>query len=133
MQFQTDVVFSAERNATVALTDCKQILIFRSEFHDLPRKTNAYLRTDSPSDANTRIIRTLHKLLDCNNLCLTFIFPSCNKHRFGMRYCPFRGIKCTISHPETGETIGSNGHYQSTTSIYSNYGIGYIKRRNIPK
>ena len=75
------------------LSDCNRILIFRSEFPVIPRKINEYLRTDFPSDANTRIIRGYCKLLISNNLCLTDTFLHCNKHHFSMRLSPYQGLK----------------------------------------
>ena len=88
------------------LTDFQCPVIFSSEFSVLPQKISENLRTDSLSGANTRIVRTLHKLLNSNNLCLMFIFSCCNKHHFSMRYCPFQGLKRTISHPQTDGITG---------------------------
>ncbi len=80
-------------NLYVQLSDCNRILILRSEFPDIPRKINEYLRTDFPSDANTRIIRGCCKLLISNNLCSTGTFLHCNKHHFSMRLSPYQGLK----------------------------------------
>ena len=37
------------------------------------------------------------------------IFSRCNKYYFSMRYCPFQGLKRTISHPDMGITMVRNG------------------------
>ena len=93
----------------VALTDFQYPVIFSSEFSVLPRKISENLQTDSPSDANTRFMRTLHKSLNSNNLFLTSIFSSYNKHRFGLWYCPFQALKRTILHSDKGVIRAWNG------------------------
>ena len=72
-------------NLYVQLSDCNRILIFRSEFPDIPRKISEYLRTDSPSGANLRVMRALRKQLNSNNLCLKGIFMHCKKHHFDLQ------------------------------------------------
>ena len=96
-----------------ALTDFQFPAIFSSEFSVLPRKISENLRTDITSDANTRIIRTSHKSLSSNNLFFTSIFSSCNKHRFGLWYCPFQALKRTILHPDKGVIRAWNGLYRN--------------------
>ena len=87
---------------TGGLSDCNRILNFPSEFPDIPRKISAYLRTDFPSDANTRIMRGYYNVLNINDLCLMGILSLCEKAHFGLRNSPFWGLKSTISHCEMG-------------------------------
>ena len=116
-----------KRRNTVALSNCKQILIFRSGFPVLPRKFSEYLRADSPSGANSRIIRGRYKTLSVRHLYLTTVFSCRNKHRFSMRYCPYQGLKCLISRHDMDLTRPWNGHYQNAGWFVPEYGIGYIK------
>ena len=109
-----------------ALSNFKRLAIFSSEFSVLPPKISEFLRADSPSDANTRKIRGLHRTLNISGLHSTAIFSSCNKHRFGMWYCPFQGLKCVISHPKTAETTGSNGHDRNAGWTITDYTTGYV-------
>ena len=111
----------------VALSNCKQILIFRSGFPVLPRKISEYLRADSPSGANSRIIRGWYKTLSVRYLYLTTIFSCRNKHHFSMRYCPYQGLKCLISRHDIDKIKPSKGHYQNAGWFVPEYDIGYIK------
>ena len=70
-------------NLYVQLSDCNRLLIFRSEFPDIPRKISAYLQTEFPSGANMRKMRGFHKALNSNDLCLRGILLFCKKHHFG--------------------------------------------------
>ena len=70
-------------NLYVQLSDCNRILIFTSEFPDIPRKISEYLRTDFPSGANMRKMRGFHKALNSNDLYLKGILLLCKKHHFG--------------------------------------------------
>ena len=106
---ESAVFHSAGIKQNGALTDFQFPAIFSSEFSVLPRKISENLQTDITSDANTRIIRTSHKSLNSNSLCMTFIFSSCNKHSFGLWYCPFQALKCFISHYNMGVTMAWNG------------------------
>ena len=106
---ESAVFHSAGIKQNGALTDFQFPAIFSSEFSVLPRKISENLRTDITSDANTRIIRTSHKSLNSNSLCMTFIFSSCNKHSFGLWYCPFQALKCSISHHNMGVIMAWNG------------------------
>ena len=65
------------------LSDFQHPAVFPSEFSVLPLKSSEYLRADFPSDANTREMRAVYKLLDSNDLHSEVIFPSCEMHRFG--------------------------------------------------
>jgi hypothetical protein len=61
------------------------------------------------------------------------ILSFCKKHHFAMQNGPFQGLKSTISHPEIGFFGLRNGHYRKKKRVISDYVIGYIKRRYIPK
>lgn len=50
-----------------------------------------------------------------------------------MRNGPFQRPKNTVSHPNTGLIGLQNGHYQNAKCVFSDYYIGYIKRRNRAK
>ncbi len=104
---------SSGGKATRALSDFKYPAVFSSEFSVLPQKTSAYLRASSPSDANTRKIKDLCKQLNIKYLQATNTFPSCNKHHFSMRYCPYQGLKRTMSCPDTDNIRPQNGHYRN--------------------
>ena len=117
----------AEKKQYWLLSNCNRILIFRSEFPDIPRKISAYLRTNSSSGANTQKIRGLYKILNINNLYLKGILSLCNMHHFSMWNGPFQMAKCTISHSNMGFFGTRNGQYQKTECIFSDYVIGYIK------
>ena len=80
--------------------------IFQSEFSVLPQKSSAYLRADSPEDANSQNMRDLLKILNIKDLYLRHIFPPRKKHCFSMRLSLYQGLKCLISHPET-DIIGA--------------------------
>ena len=82
-------------------------------FSVLPQKISEYFRTDVSSDANTRNMSGLCKLLNVRGFCLMPLFLSCNKHRLSMRYGPFQGLKCTISHYDMCIIRPSNGHNQN--------------------
>ena len=76
-----------------SLIDCNRISFFPSEFSDIPRKISAYLRAESSSDANTRIMRGYHIMLITNNLYLEGISLHCEKHHSGLRNGPFHELK----------------------------------------
>ena len=50
-----------------------------------------------PLVANTRIIRGLHKTLNINDLCLTSILSSCEKHHIAPQYRLYRTAKWALS------------------------------------
>ena len=100
------LLLSSAMEAIRAVTDFQYHEIFLPEFSVLPTKISEYLQADSPSDANTREMTDLHKVLNINNLHLETIFSPYNMHRFGMRYSPFQGLKCTISPPDIGANRG---------------------------
>ena len=99
------------------ISNCNRILIFRSCLPTLPRKISAYLRTKSPSGANTRIMRGLHNILNINYLHLRDISSHCKKHHFGLRNGPFQRLKSTISHPKMGLIALRNGQYWKVKCI----------------
>ena len=111
----------------VALSNWKQILIFPPWFPVLPRKISAYLRTDSSSGANTRIMRDFHNMLNVNNLRLKGIFSFCKKHHFSIRNGPFQGLKSTISCPKTGFIGSWNGLNRNVKWMTQDYNTGYMK------
>ena len=76
---------SAESKSIRALSDFQYPAVFPSEFSVLPRKISEYLRADTPSDANSRIIRVLCKVLNIKYLYLTYVFSFCDKHRLSMQ------------------------------------------------
>ena len=84
-----------------AVTHFQCHAIFQSEFSLLPQKSSAYLRADSPSDANSQNMRDLLKTLNIKDLYSRHIFPPCKKHCFSMRLSLYQGLKCLISHPKT--------------------------------
>ena len=100
------LLLSSAMEAIRAVTDFQYHEIFLPEFSVLPTKISEYLQADSPSNANTREMTDLHKVLNINNLHLETIFSPYNMHRFGMRYSPFQGLKCTISPPDIGANRG---------------------------
>ena len=102
---------------TGGLSDCNRILNFPSEFPDIPRKISAYLRTDFPSDANTRNIRGFYNILNINDLCSRRISSHCKKHHFGLRNGPFQRLKSTISHPKMDLIALRNGQYWKVKCI----------------
>ena len=116
-----------------ALTDCKRFPIFPPRFSDIPRKISAYLRTESPSGANMRIMRCFHNTLNINNLNLRDILSLCEKHHFGMRNGPFQRPKCTISHLNMGFFVLRNWLYQKSKRTFPDYVMGYIKMLHCPK
>ena len=75
----------SERNRYGQLSNRNLISVFAPEFPDIPRKISEYLRTDSPSGANLRVMRALRKQLNSNNLCLKGIFMHCKKHHFDLQ------------------------------------------------
>lgn len=115
MWFQYRLVFPSfiGRNAYGTLTDFQYSPIFLFGFSVLPQKISEYFRTDVSSDANTRNMSGLCKLLNVRGFCLMPLFLSCNKHRLSMRYGPFQGLKCTISHYDMCIIRPSNGHNQN--------------------
>ena len=140
LQWQTPVLFTDNHRFTllscvryVPLSDCNRIFIFPLEFPVLPRKISAYLRPDSPSDANTRIMSGFYNMLNINYLHLGGVLLCCEKHHSGMRYGPFRRLKSTISRPDIGLIGPWNGHYQNCKRIIQDYGIGYVIGQYGPK
>ena len=120
-------------NLYVQLSDCNRILIFRSEFPDIPRKISAYLQTEFPSGANMRKMRGFHKALNSNDLYLKGILLLCFFYYFGLRNGPFQGaIRCFVV-SEMGLIALRNGQYWKAVCIFSDYDIGYIKSRFCPK
>ena len=115
------------------LSDCNRISFFSSGFSDIPRKISAYLRTESSSGANMRIMRGFHIVLIINDLYLIDISSHCEKHHFGLRNGPYRVLKQAISHPNMGVIGLQNGQYRNTESIFSDYDMGYMKSRYVPK
>ena len=115
------------------LSDCNRISFFPSEFSDIPRKISAYLRTESYSGANTRIMRGSHIVLIINDLYLNGISSHCKKHHFGLRNGQYLVLKQAISHPNIGFIGLRNGQYRNTESIFSDYDMGYMKSRYAPK
>ena len=117
----------------VALSDWKQILIFPPWFSVIPRKISAYLRTDSSSGANTRIMEGFNNILNINNLRLRDILSLCKKHHSIIRYGPYQGLKCTISYLYMGLIVWWNGQYQNVIRFISDYAIGYMKDLYVKK
>ena len=113
----------------VQVSNCKRIPVFPPEFSVLPRKISEYLRPDSSSDANSRVMRGLRKTLNANGLCLKDVFPPCDKHRFSLRLSPYQGLKSSISRPQTGLIGTRNGLNRNTKRIIPDYTTGYIIRR----
>ena len=111
------------------LSICNRFSSFLPRFPDIPRKISAYLLTDFPSGANTRKIRGFYKILDINDLYLRVISSHCKKHHFVLRNRPFRRLKSTISHPKMGYFAPWNGQFWNARWTFSDYGIGYVKRR----
>ena len=109
------------------LSDCNRIPVFHSGFPDIPRKISAYLRTESSSDANTRILKGFYKMLYINDLHLRGISSLCKKHHFGLRNGLYWRPKSTISHPEIGFFRLRNGHYQKAKRTFPDYDTGYMK------
>ncbi len=120
---------SVERNRYRQLSICNRFSIFSPQFTDIPRKISVYLRPYPTSNANTRNIRGFHKPLNSNDLCLIGIFQCCKKHHFGMRNGPFQGAIWCFSAPEMGFIAWWMGQYQNAGRAFSDYDIGYIKRR----
>ena len=89
-----------------AVTHFQCHAIFPSEFSVLPQKSSAYLRADSPADANSRNMRGLLKTLNIKDLYLRHIFSPRKKHCFSMRLSPYQGLKCLISHPKRDKIGG---------------------------
>ncbi len=89
------------------------------------------MQASSPSGANIRDIRHLCKTLNISSLILKNNPAFSKKHHFSMRNGPFQRLKSTVSHPDTGLIGLQNGHYQNAKCVFSDYYIGYIKRRNL--
>ncbi len=117
---------AAERQPYGPLSICNLIPVFPSLFPTLPRKISAYLQTDSPSGANTRIIRGFHKALKTNNLYSTAISSLCEKHHFGLRNGPYWSAIWCFSAPNMGFFAWQNGQYRNTVWMFSDYDTGYI-------
>ena len=103
--------------------------IFPSEFSVLPQKSSAYLRADSPSDANSQNTRDFLKTLNIKDLYSRHIFSPCKKHCFSMRLSPYQGLKCLISHPKRDRIGGWNRHNRNARRTVRDYVTGYMKRR----
>ena len=123
----------SERNRYGQLSNRNRISVFAPEFPDIPRKISEYLRTDSPSGANLRVMRTLRKQLNSSDLCLRDIFTHCKMHHIGMRNGPYRVPKQAILHSEIGFIALRNGQYRKVKLVFSDYDIGYMKRRHRAK
>ena len=119
---------SVENKQNEPLSNYNRILIFPPQFPTLPRKISAYLQTNLPSDANTRIIRGFYKILIISVLYLKGIPSRCKKHHSGLQNGPFRRLKSTILHPKIGFIGLRNGQYQKAERVISDYDIGYIRR-----
>ena len=109
------------------LSDYNRILIFPSKFSDIPRKISEYLRTKSPSDANTRNMICFYNILNINDLCLNGILSLCEKAHFVMRKGLFQRLKWPISYPNMGFFALRNGQYRNTERTFPDYDMGYIK------
>ena len=79
-----------------------RFLIFRPEFPILPRKISEFFCAGSTSDANSRVMKGLRKLLSAKDLHLKTILSSCDKHRFMVRLSPYQGLKRLMSCHDTG-------------------------------
>ena len=123
----------SEQEQHSPLSICNRFSVFPSGFPDIPRKISAYLRPESSSDANTRILKGFYKMLYINDLHLRGISSLCKKHHFGLRNGLYWRPKSTISHPETGFIALRNGQYQKPKHTFSDYVMGYVKRRYYPK
>lgn len=103
--------------------------VFHSQFHDIPRKISAYLRTDSSSGENMWIMRGFYNIFNINDLYLRTILSHCEKHHFGLRNRPFQELKQAISHPNMGFIATRNSQYQKAKRTFPDYIMGYVKRR----
>ena len=119
------IYYGIKRNAQ--FSNCKQFLIFPSQFPDIPRKISAYLQANFPSVANTRNISGLCKSLNVNNLYLMGILSFCKKHHFGLQNGPYWRLKSTISHLNIGLIGLRYGQYHNVKRIITDYDTGYIK------
>ncbi len=117
-------------NRYAPLSNRNRILIFPSEFSVLPRKISEFFRADSPSAANTRVMRGFYNILNVNNLCLRGISSHCKKHYSGLRNSLFRGLKRTILHPKTGFIASRNGLNRNAECTVPDYVMGYVERRS---
>ena len=106
-------LFPLKTNRYVPLSDCNRILIIPSQFPDIPPKISEYLRTKSPSGANTRIMRGFYNILNTNDLYLRCISSLCEKAHFGMRKGPFRHAKRPISEAEMAYIASQYGLYRT--------------------
>lgn len=68
----------------------------------------------------------LVQIIECQRFLFDALFLSCNKHRLSMRYGPFQGLKCTISHYDMCIIRPSNGHNQNVKWIFPDYTPRYI-------
>ena len=80
-----NIVTFCRRLENTELSNFQYPAIFSSEFSVLPQKSSAYLRADSPSGANSRILRGYPKILDARHLHTTIILSAYEKHCLGMR------------------------------------------------
>ena len=109
------------------------ISFFRYEFPHIPRKISAYLRTELPSRANTRIMRGIYIILIINDLCLKGVSSHCKKHHFGMRNGLYWSAKWCFSSTEMGFIALRNGQYRKAELVFSDYDIGYMESRYTQK
>ena len=126
-------LFPLKTNRYVPLSDCNRILIFPSQFPDIPQKISEYLQTKSPSGANTRIMRGFYNILNTNDLYLKRISSLCEKAHFVMQNGLFQRAKWPISHPNMGFIALRNGPYQNTKRTFPDYDMGYVKIRYCPE
>ncbi len=92
----------SEQEQHSPLSICNRIPVFRSEFPYIPRKISAYLRTESSSNANTRIMKGLYKTLNINDLYFKDISSHRKKHHIGLRNGLFQGAIWCFSAYEIG-------------------------------
>ena len=116
-------LFPLKTNRYVPLSDCNRILIIPSQFPDIPPKISEYLRTKSPSGANTRIMRGFYNILNTNDLCLRRISSLCEKAHFVMQNGLYRTLIWALSHCEMGHIRTRNGLFLTMIWGISKYYI----------
>ena len=92
----------SEQEQHSPLSICNRFSDFPSGFPDIPRKISAYLRTESSSNANTRIMKGLYKTLNINDLYFKDISSHRKKHHIGLRNGLFQGAIWCFSAYEIG-------------------------------
>ena len=112
------------------LSDCNRIPVFHSGFPDIPRKISAYLRTESSSGANTRIMRGFCKMLYINDLYLRVFLrfakstiSACEMAYIGGRKAPYRTLIWALSQHEMGCFGNRNVSFRTTLWGMSKGGI----------